>query len=307
MILTVCPNPSIDTFWTFKSLEKGTSNRSSKETFFPGGKGIHVALALNELGEEVTVLGTWGGASGKWLKNQCLKYNIQTIGPEVEGWSRLCITNKSSTDWNETELLGSGPKLSKKQVNKFKNIFESYLINKNPKAVVLSGSVPRGFNNNIYYDLINISKKLNVPAYVDASGKLLESTLKAKPFVVHINRHEGKDLSNENNPAYITRWLSDHCSIAAVTAGRDGLFLGYEDEIFHAYHSIDPSEITSTVGAGDCLLAGLCMMILNDKSPLNWAKFATACGSANCINPNLGMLKRKDANKFYQEVTLECL
>ncbi|SDD81994.1 tagatose 6-phosphate kinase [Pricia antarctica] len=49
MILAVCPNPSIDTYAWLTVFKKGQANRISGMMEFPGGKGIHVAMALKEL------------------------------------------------------------------------------------------------------------------------------------------------------------------------------------------------------------------------------------------------------------------
>src|SRR5699024_2460514 len=76
ILITVCANPSVVSFWKVGSLERGTTNRSEKESFFPGGKGIHTALALAELGQQVTTLGLWGGQTGRWLQHECNRRDI---------------------------------------------------------------------------------------------------------------------------------------------------------------------------------------------------------------------------------------
>ena len=230
MILTVCANPSVDSFWNFGHIQKGTTNRSAGESFYPGGKGIHTALALNELGQEVTALGIWGGQTGQWLKEQCLDRQIQPIGPHVAEWTRICITNKSTTDWNETELIGGGPSLAKRDVQKFKAIFRQGLADPKPEAITIGGSVPGGMPENSYHDLITQAKSVNLPVFLDASGQLLKKALPAHPYAIHINREEGKSLCGKDDPSVIARWLSDHCTIAAVTAGAEGLYMQYEDE-----------------------------------------------------------------------------
>jgi fructose-1-phosphate kinase PfkB-like protein len=93
--------------------------------------------------------------------------------------------------------------------------------------------------------------------------------------------------------------------LAAVTAGSDGLYLAFGEEIFHASYKINSSEIFSTIGSGDCLLAGLCLAYLNCDDPEYWARFAAACGSANCIHPELGMLKAEDVDDILPEVVVK--
>lgn len=307
MILTVCANPSVDSFWLVDHIDKGTTNRSEEESFFPGGKGIHVAYSINELGEKSTVLGIWGGQTGKWLKNQCLENNIESIGPSVDQWSRLCITVNSSSDWNETELLGAGPKLSKSEIDSFLNSYSNFLQTKNPDAVVISGSIPKGFPDDTYQKMISEAQRFSVPSYLDASGSLLQHALEANPFAVHINEHEGKALCNFDEPRKIAQWLQQYCDVAAVTAGAKGLFLSVDENLYHSFHELDPSQIISTVGSGDCLLAGLTLATLKNDSHEYWATFATACATANCIHPQLGMLDAEDVDSFLSKITLETL
>lgn len=305
MILTVCANPSVDSFWAVDQIEKGTTNRSKNESFYPGGKGIHVAFALNELGAKVTTLGIWGGQTGEWIREKCSDRKIMTIGITIEEWTRICLTTKSSTAWDGTEILGAGPRVQQYNVNLFMHLYEEFLRQKKPEAVVISGSVPRGITEDCYHQMITIAKKNTVPSFVDASGPLLENALEAHPFSVHINHQEGKELSGLEEPGKIARWLGKYCRMAAVTAGAEGLFLFVDDVLYHASIKLESSQIRSTVGAGDCLFAGLCLATLKYDDPAKWAELSAACGSANCINPDLGMLKESDVHTLIKKVKLE--
>jgi 1-phosphofructokinase family hexose kinase len=304
MILTVCANPSVDCFWAIDSIQKGTTNRSRDESFFPGGKGIHTAFALNELGEEVETLAIWGGQTGVWLQQECRKRDIATLGPSIEEWNRLCITVQSDSNWDETELLGGGPSVGPKTAERFETSYTQSLGDKNIEAVLISGSAPAGFSDDLYARMVAEAKDHDIPAFVDASGSLLEEALEVQPHGIHINLKEGKELSKKDTPAKIAAWLANHCTLAAVTAGADGLYLAYKNELFHASYKLDESQITSTIGAGDCLLAGLCKAILKNEDPAYWAKFAAACGSANCIHPQLGMLKKADVERILNKVII---
>ncbi len=66
MIVCACPNPSIDSLLHCDGWQPGGVNRVRDEQRFPGGKGVHVALALAELGCEVQLVGIWGGPTGTW-------------------------------------------------------------------------------------------------------------------------------------------------------------------------------------------------------------------------------------------------
>ena len=305
MVLSVCANPSVDSFWSIESINKGTINRSNNESFYPGGKGIHVVMALNELGENTSSLSVWGGMTGRWIKEQCEQQGISTLGPIIDDWTRICITNKSKNEWQDTELLGAGPSLNHKDTEQFLRAYSQSLENEPVDAVTISGSVPTGFNNNIYNKLITIAKNHDTPAFLDAGGELLRQGLKAKPFGVHVNLDEGSTLTEHSDPIKIATLLQQKCNVAAVTAGKDGLYLATKDGALHATHQLNQQQIISTIGAGDCLLAGLCKAFLHTDNVMEWARLSTACGSANCIHPKLGMLNSNKVDQIKPNVKVE--
>jgi tagatose 6-phosphate kinase len=88
MILTVCPNPSVDKFLYLADFKADSVNRSLREEAFPGGKGVHVALALKQLRMPTELIGTWGGPTGRWIRQECERKGVECFGPELSGWTR---------------------------------------------------------------------------------------------------------------------------------------------------------------------------------------------------------------------------
>jgi fructose-1-phosphate kinase PfkB-like protein len=94
--------------------------------------------------------------------------------------------------------------------------------------------------------------------------------------------------------------LSEKCKYAIVSAGADGLYLASGNEIFHAHCKIE--NVLSAVGSGDCLLAGLTVAVRRNMTPMNTARMAAACGAANCLRPELGMLYKTDVERLWEQV-----
>ena len=61
MIYTVTFNPAIDYVVYMDGLEVGETNRTIREEYYFGGKGINVSWILNELGVDTTALGFISG------------------------------------------------------------------------------------------------------------------------------------------------------------------------------------------------------------------------------------------------------
>ena len=298
-ILVVCPNPSVDIYAWVKNFETGESNRLQKEEHYPGGKGVHVAMAAAELGEEVRLLGFWGGPTGNWIKSTCEKLfpTLKCLGPEVEGWSRSCYTFKSEGDFDDTELLGVGPAPSAKDVEEFYTIFDNYI--KQAKCVCLSGSWPAGSPEDGYAQLIKKANDYQKASFLDCTGKQFENAIKLRPHTIHLNRSEITSLMKMEDLKEATKLLADQCAFAAVTDGAKGLYLTSKDRIIHASCTIEKDKVYSAVGSGDCLTAGLVVAYARGMEVEATAKLGVASGAANCLRKDLGMLYRKDVEDLF--------
>lgn len=303
MVLCVCPNPSVDKYIWVEQINAGGSNRITKEQLFPGGKGIHVALALKEMGELVVILGFWGGATGQWIKTECEKVGIACLGPETEGLTRTCITFKSDDTYNDTELLGVGPQIEVWQFDQFLDIFKQTA--PHVKAIALSGSWPPGAPDDAYAKLISLGSEVGVKSFLDCSGNQLKSALSKTPFVIHLNKKEGQTLYPKSEISEIARSLSSSCTYAALTAGADGLYFSGAEFLLHAKCTI--TNLYSAVGSGDCLVAGLIYAHIHGLNHEDMAKIAVACGAANCLREDLGMLYKSDVEKLTLQATANYL
>lgn len=300
-IVCVCPNPAVDTFAFIDEMKSGSLNRITAEKHFAGGKGIHVALASEELGEEAIVLGIWAGATGNWLKAECEKFGVKCFGIEVNGWNRINYTFQSRGEWNETEFIGPGPRISAEESERFLQEFKRQL--PDAGAIVLSGSWPVGAPEDAYGDMIDEAKKISIPVWIDCSGKLLEQSIQHKPFGIHLNRNEMKDIVPKGFESSPQEYLLHFVEQVGLTAGKEGLYLGTSRKKIHA--SCELEKIFSAVGSGDCLTAGLAVAHVRNYSFEQTAVFAVACGSANCLTEDLGMFNRKDVEALLSKVILK--
>ncbi|MBL7736136.1 MAG: hypothetical protein JNL51_11810 [Chitinophagaceae bacterium] len=302
MILAVCPNPSIDILAEIDHFRLKSVNRFKKELHYPGGKGVHVAMAVAEIAGQADLLGVWGGPSGAWIKEECKTRNVACYGPTVSGWTRSCYTFKSEDPHiNETEITGAGPHTSEREYQAFVEEYSASI--DRYEVVCMSGSVPPGFSSDTYFRLLGFSK--NKKTIIDCSGIALEKALQRNPYCVHINIHEGKALFDIDDPAQIAVKLKEHCAYAAVTNGADGLYLAHRDQLIHAAVRVD--HVISTVGSGDCLTAGLAVAISQQYSIEEMARLAVACGAANCIYEELGMLRLSDVQALNKKAQVKTI
>ncbi|HRE51292.1 MAG TPA: PfkB family carbohydrate kinase [Flavitalea sp.] len=302
MILAVCPNPSIDILAEIDHFRLKSVNRFKKELHYPGGKGVHVAMAVAEITGRADLLGVWGGPSGTWIKEECQTRNVTCYGPVVSGWTRSCYTFKSEDPRiNETEITGAGPHVSEREYRSFVDEYNDSI--DRYEVVCMSGSVPPGFPSETYFHLLGSSN--HKKTIIDCAGISLEKALQRNPYCVHINIHEGKTLFDIDDPAQIAVKLKEHCAYAAVTNGADGLYLAHQDQLIHAAVRVD--KVISAVGSGDCLTAGLAVAISQQYSIEEMARLAVACGAANCIYEELGMLRVADVQALNKKAQVKTI
>ena len=280
------------------NVQPGGVNRISREQRFPGGKGVHVALAVAELGEEVELLAFWGGTTGQWIKERCVELGVRCHGPELEGWSRTCMTVKSEGDFRDTELLGPGPELSGDDYRKFLIDYQRLLANAD--VVCMSGSWPQGALPDAYAQMITLAHEAGKFTLLDTTGEALRLGLDVHPGGVHLNRTEAAAFFGGDDPRHVAGLLAARCEYALLTSGADGLCLFHGSELVHARCHLD--KIYSAVGSGDCLMAGVAVAIARRMDLEGIARLAVACGAANCIREELGMLYRKDVEALLERV-----
>ena len=305
MILCICPNPSIDTYAWLPAFENGQANRITKVSEFPGGKGVHVAMALKEMGASVSLMGCWAGTQGEFIKNAPQLSDVEILGPQLEGNTRKCYTFRSETDlvFNNSELLEPGPNMSEKDWNAFLMEFKSTVRTCN--LVCLSGSWPKGAPEDAYHQLLQICKKAEKRAILDCAGIQLKNALKGSFYGLHINEHEAKGIFGTENSLKIRDNLKKKISLIAITKGKEGLFLHSAERSVHAHVVID--QVKSTVGSGDCLTAGIAYAVDKELSFDNMAKYGVACGAANCMNEDLGILLNQDVHDLIPQIVLDIL
>ena len=291
MILCLCPNPAVDKFIWVEDFVPGNANRIKQVQSFAGGKGVHVALGIAELGEDCALLGFWGGHTGKHIRDYCENKGISCYGPEINEPNRTCITFRAQDELDGTELLEPGPFIEEDKMKAFWKTFTELL--ERASAVCISGSWPPMEAAMEYADFIVEAGEKGIKVFIDCSGDHLINLLPSKPYCIHINNHEGFEIFKENLPSKIGALISENCDLAAITCGADGLYL-FDNNQGYIHAVCKLTNIISAVGSGDSLMAGLLVADKRNYNKAETAKLAVACGAANCIRADLGMFYKKD-------------
>lgn len=259
LIVTVTMNPAIDKTLELERFEYGSLNRISNVIIDVGGKGINVSKTIKELGGETIATGFIGGTGGTLIEKTLKENGIQTDFVIVEDETR---TNSKVAEQSGfvTELNEPGPQISQREMDL---LIEKLLHYAGKDTIfVISGSIPRGVDKNIYKTLIEMLKEKNSMIFLDADGELFEKSLEAKPDIIKPNRIELEEYFNidyrvdEEELIKLGRKLLEKgVKIVAISLGQMGaLFLSENACIKCPGLKV---EAHSTVGAGDAMVAAL--------------------------------------------------
>ncbi|MCR5594566.1 MAG: 1-phosphofructokinase family hexose kinase [Lachnospiraceae bacterium] len=269
MVYTLTLNPSIDYYVELDTLMVGGLNRSKGEYMCAGGKGINVSLMLKSLGIESTAIGFIGGFTGDEIQRSLKDKGIKSDLTITEsGCSRINV-KISSAGGLETEVNGKGVIVSKEDIDR---LYDKLGELKKSDILVISGSVCEGFDENAYAGIVSFLADRNVYTIVDASGPLLKNAAKAGPFLVKPNLCElaglyktgaGDAITGDEIITYAKRLIEEGVKNVLVSMGEYGALMVTENMEIYKEGIPDirtdnraKSNVVSTVGAGDSLLAG---------------------------------------------------
>ena len=283
MIYTLTLNPSLDYVAVADSFNVGKTNRTGEEYFVPGGKGINVSVLLTRLGEKTTALGFAGGFTGNELCRLLEEENINCNFKKANGNTRINVKLDSG---EITEFNASGITLTESDISCLKERLGELV---SGDWLCLSGSIPKGTSQDIYFNLAK-SVKNGVNVVVDAVGEPLKAALKAKPFLIKPNIDELCDLftaeikTKEEIIFYAKKLIEMGAQNVLVSLGGDGAILVdmAGGEHFCPAHK---GNAVNTVGAGDSMVAGFIYKYKQTANFKESLKFAVAAGSATAFSP----------------------
>ncbi|WP_030149014.1 1-phosphofructokinase [Mycetocola saprophilus] len=258
MIITLTPNPSVDRAVTVEALHRGQVLRAASSRIDPGGKGVNVGRALASMGEQPLVVVPSGGPEGTLLEALLAKTAVPTRIVPIAGSVRMNIS-VLEPDGTTTKLNEAGPTLGSADVHA---LFAATLSPATAGTWITGcGSLPPGAPADLYAQLIAEAKRLGAHVAIDSSGPAFATAVAAIPTLIKPNRTEleeltGRSLTTMGAVIDTARELVDTgIRFVAVSLGRDGAVLVSADTVVHARSIV--TDPVSTVGAGDCMLAGL--------------------------------------------------
>ena len=296
MILTVTLNAAIDKRYVVEHVQLGEVNRVKECSYSAGGKGLNVSRVAAIAGEKVTATGFVGGHAGDYIIEAIEGQKISSDFVKISGESRSCINIYDETTHTQTEFLEPGVFVT--DVNKEEMLNKYKTLVKQCSVVTISGSVPKGVDNHFYKILIEIARQLDKKVILDTSGKLLETSLEAKPTMIKPNMDEIRALTGKamnSQEELIDAAVSIHKSgieVVMITCGGEGSLTVCPEGIYKA--SIPKINAVNTVGCGDSIVAGFAVGLSRGMPMAEIIRFASAISVANAMRMETGFYLATD-------------
>lgn len=285
-ILTITLNPAIDVTLTLEHLHLGAVNRQQHAQSHPAGKGLNVAQVLHDLGHELWVTGFLGQTNRTMFDEHFQTQGFHADFVMVDGETRQNIKIAEQSG-RMTDINGKGFWVNAEQKNAL--LTKVQTLAQNVDVVVLSGSLPQGFDLNDFRQLVQTIQQVNTRLALDTSGDALNVAVQLKPWLLKPNADELEQTFHQpaQTLAEQQQLMQQHAiqvEHLVISMGEHGVHWFNQSHIYVANSA--KVDVKSTVGAGDTLLAGMIHGLVSNTSAEE--TLATACAFASYAVTQIG-------------------
>ncbi|MET4638764.1 hexose kinase [Mycetocola sp. 2940] len=284
MILTVTPNPALDSTVTLDRIDLGETHRVTPAVTRAGGKGINVARVLRQKGFDTLAVAPVGADDLAEFEHDL--GGIPSVLLPVPGPARrsTAIVERGgrTTVFNE-----SGRTVPAVTWARVADAVRSRLAQTG--CLVVSGSIPPAAPESLVADLLALASGAGIPTIADASGAYLLSAAAAGATLLKPNQRELAEATGERDPLAGARALqAAGAGLILVSLGEDGMMaVPRQGAVLRA--RLDAVLTGNPTGAGDAAVAGAASLLAGGVTDVRaLLSRATAWGAAAVLEPQAG-------------------
>ena len=308
MILTICPNPSIDCTIELDSLNVGRLNRIDSKVETYSGKALNVAMGVARLGEKSLATGFMFESHARMFEHVLEKDGVSHNFVYAQGSSRVnykIIDKKSML----TEINDRGEAVSEEKQIELISLVEN--LSKDVNVAVMSGSLPKGVDSTFYGRTISVIPS-NVKVIVDTEKQNMLSAISGreifmvKPNLTELENFTGVSISSFADVVEASKkYLDMGVKNVLVSLGSEGaIFTDGSDSFFCKSASV---AVNSTVGAGDCMVAAVCAGLEQGANMKEILRMAVAAGTAAVTTSGTNLFYKDKYQEIYSKIYTERL
>ena len=296
-------NPAVDEGTAVDRVVADRKLRCEAPRSWPGGGGVNVARAIRKLGGDALAIFPAGGASGDLLE--------ELLQAEGVPRDRIPIAGSTRRNWNvgerstgrEFRFCVPGPVLSEAEwdlcLDRIRRAAQgaAYLVG--------SGSLPPGAPVDFYARAAAIATQAGARFVLDTAGAPLRAALARGVHLVKPSLSEFRELTGaaDGTPleaAGEPMIAEGMCQALVVSLGPAGAF--WMDATRRERVGAPVVAVSSSVGAGDCLVAGIVLALERGRSLSDAVAFGVAVASASVSNPGTELCRLEDVERLCGEM-----
>ena len=269
-----------------------------------------MARVLKRLDADVLALYPSGGELGELLQRLLDQEGVSARTISLVEETREDFTVFEQTTGLQYRFVLPGPHLRE---NEWKSCLE--LLNgldRPPRFVVGSGSLPPGVPDDFYGRVAEIAKRGGSKIVVDSTGQPLRAALDAGVYLVKPNLNEfktlmGAALESQSDLIKGCRLLIEagHAEIVALTLGDQGALLVTRELALRG--PALPITPVSVVGAGDSFLGAMIWSLASGHAIDAAFRCGIAAGSAALLAPGTELSRQADIERLIKDVQVQQL
>ncbi len=301
-------NPALDRTILVEAFRPAGLNRAAGVRLDAGGKGINVSKVSAVLGCPSVALGFLGGETGRILERLISGYGIRCEFTWTAGETRTNLKIIDVSRKKETEINESGLVVDPGHIAELKEKVRDW--SHRVRVMVFAGSLPQGMDSSIYADLIQMAKQGGAAVILDAEGDALRLGMKARPHLVKPNLSEVEAILSRkprglrDATEMAVQIVSRGIETAVISLGRRGCAFASHEVMGWAH--TPKVEVVSTVGAGDAMVAGLAVSMVEGRALDQAIRLAVGAAAASVAEPGTSLPSRENIQRLSERVKVWC-
>ena len=306
MILSVCPNPSIDCTIELDSLNVGRLNRIDSKVETYSGKALNVAIGVARLGEQSFATGFMFDNHAKLFEHNLEREGVKYSFVNNQGSARVNykIIDKRSM---LTEINDRGETVSREKQLELVEMVKNLSLEAD--IAVVAGSVPKGVDACFYGELVkDIPDRVKV--VIDAERANTLSAINSREiFLVKPNLAELEGFAETSLSTIPEMLKASHkyfdlgVKNVMISLGTEGAIL--TDGTSSYFCKSTSVAVNSTVGAGDCMVAATCVAVEKGLPMPEVLRQAVAAGTAAVTTSGTNLFYKDKYKEIYSKVYAE--
>ncbi len=306
MILSICPNPSIDCTIELDSLNVGKLNRIDNKVETYSGKALNVAIGVARLGADSLATGFMFENHKRMFEHNLIKEKVKFSFVYNGGNAR---TNYKIIDKRSmlTEINDRGEEVSLDKQNQL--IEHVARLSKGASVAVMSGSLPKGVPHEFYGDVVKAVPN-GVKVIVDAETDNTKAAMfsreiyMVKPNLAELEAFALQRVLTKSDILHAAyKYIDKGVKYVLVSMGADGAIL--TDGTNSYYCKSASVAVNSTVGSGDSMVAAASVAFEEGVCDEEVLRRAVAAGTAAVTTSGTNLFYKDKYEEIYQKVHVD--